>query len=203
MPLSATIWSDGLGDPKSGPGKEFETLRQRRVQVRAEVRNAGLAEQEADRRLVATQRETRLLRAEKHAMGSKLATAAAAAGLVAAEESATKAAARVRDAQDAADWLDRQAEQLVARHADELLRELATAAEGAEAALADSTRQAREAVASWLTIARRQEVVLQAAGGAHQDERAPIEQLRALTTALAGIEAGLPATAVGTTAVAA
>lgn len=198
MPLSSTIWQDGLGDPESGPGKEFEKLRQRRVHVRAEVRAAGLAEQEADRQLAATQRETRLLRAEKHAMNSKLAAAASAASLVAAEDQATKAAARVRDAQDAADWLDNQAEHLLQKNADQLLHELSAAAEQAQQELVTATRHARAAVTSWLTIARRQEVVLQAAGGAHRDDRAPVEALRQVTDALAKVEAGLPPAAVGT-----
>lgn len=202
MPLSSMIWSDGLGDPKSGPGREFETLRTRRVHVRAEVRAAGIADQEADRRLVAAQRETRLKRAEKNAMGGKLALAAGAASLVAAEEAAAKATARVRDAQDSLAWIDHAAEELVQQHAGELLAEVGAAAERAQEATIESLRRARAALAEWAMVARRQEAILSASGGAYQHERAPVEQLRVATTALAKTEASLPAAAVGTRAAA-
>lgn len=197
MPLSGTIWSDGLGDPESGPGKEFERLRGRRVVVRAELREAGLAEQAAAEKLAAAQRANRLLRAEQRAMGNRLATAAAASALVAAADGAERAAARTRDLVDALGWIDRQAEELVQHHAGELLAEVGAGAENAQQATLEALGRARQALAAWSVAARRQEALLSAAGGAFRDVRAPYEKLKNASEALAALEAGLPDAAVG------
>lgn len=197
MPLSGTIWSDGLGDPESGPGKEFERLRGRRVVVRAELREAGLAEQAAAEKLAAAQRATRLQKAEKNAMGSRLALAASASALVAAEAGAESAAGRTRDLQDALGWLDRQAEELVQHHAGELLAEVGAGAENAQQATLEALAGARAALAAWSVAARRQEAVLSSAGGAYRDTRAPYQELKNAAEALAKLEASLPDAAVG------
>ena len=196
--LSATIWSDGLGDPESGPGKEFERLRGRRVRVRADLREAGIAEQAAADKLAAAQRGNRLMRAEKAALGTPLAAAASAASLVAAADGAERALARVGDLQDALAWIDRRAEEVVGEHVGDLLAEVGTGAEQAQAATLEALAGARAGLAAWSVAARRQEALLSAAGGAYQHIRAPFEQIKNAADALGRLEASLPDARLGT-----
>ena len=198
MPLSASIWADGLSpDPTSAPAREFERLRSRRVKVRGDLRAAGLAEEAAAGKLAAAQRANRLQRAEKAAMGSPLPAAAVAASLVAAQDATERAAARVADLRDALSWLDKRAEELVGEHAGELLGEVGAGAQAAQQETLRALAGARAALAAWAVAARRQEALLTGAGGAYRATRAPFEELKSAAEALARVEASLPDARVG------
>ena len=180
--VKSWIWTNGLFlAPQSAPAREFEQLRAGRVELTRKARDCTLDEQQAVQALEHAERAARLARAEYAAMGGPAdAMRSAMKDAEKARTSAERAASKLRDVQHALEYVERKANDLIARHAGELLHELGQPAEQAQAQAAEALEHARQALATWQAVERRREAILTSSGGALIHLRTPHDAIQHL-----------------------